>query len=1328
MRLARGIFATFAWAFAFVSAGDAQETAIVAQPEEYKEWAHPLETSLDEVEALPKAPPTAGEAKDAKSYEALLVEQFIYVKEDGTLLRFSRRVMKIHEDEGIKACGKERVHFSAERERVSVARAVTITPAKKVIPVAEEGIFTEKAKASDEIHDDSEYLVLVFPEVTVGSMVERLTVKEVIDPEIPGQLNIAIPLKQVFPVRRQRTVMEVPQTFASKVRWHCIGTATPEPEMTKLANGRVRYEWVADQIQAKVHESGEPPLFQEGPVMMISTLSEWSELGNWFADYLEELDSPESAPMAAALEESAGDIHDDPLARIAELFRFVSQDIRYVALEFGRGGYCPRDAGTVIETRYGDCKDKANLLRELLKREGIHSRIALIDTRHAGGIDHEIPSPYYFNHAILAVDVPGSDQPVFCDPTLRGCPFGLLTPYCGDRDTLLVETDGSVEWKTTPEQPIDDSKFTSDLRLEPGGGYSGWITFSQSGFFGHVIKFRMERATYATRTQLVQRSVLRFLKDITIIDAELLPIPEGDQVSCLLRAYVIHAGAAVTGSSTRERINALIGATRSPATNTRIRRTALFSMIGTMHQKAILHLPEGWTVLDLPDPLRREVPGFKFSLEWQEADDALVVESHTDTSSSVFPPSGHSDLWKITREAKAWHEMPVLAKRPPLRAVASDDDDEYDDEEEDTATVWTPDADSLPRMPSVEGQLALIQARFPLSMSDVFSCDFPALRASSERLLEQFPDDPIARFEGGLRILMAGVIDSDYYEEGSVERGEKLIADAEGIISKEKLAGARLILASALIMQGKPDAAVAIGQSIFDDPDLPDLTRKSSAAILAAIVLYENPEKSLAMAREGMELTFIDPLALGALTVARLSSLAMFNHTEPDEIVKEWNEIADQHPAHLETFRLLFAASSSGLIDAGFPAAAEKLFAAAEVTAKEETWEEDLIETLTEARQEITLTRTMQPFYLRMVDYFKAKPWPDLEKTNDGITVKCASDCYEQGMVIGYDDPELQARLALRQLVGFGPQPDLDVNLEFAVETFLSWQERLDQDEEDLAPSAISELRIAESIKYFMEIWDELCETVEVDEPHAPVLMRGRLIEHSSGLDAAVEHYFKVAISDDYSMETRSYARDSLKQIRINQRRPDALLKILIGYDELDIEYRYEALSNAMVLALNLGRIDVAWDRMLHLAEINAEELKWDLSSEAHAEIRKRVALSDADVGALRQVWQQRESIASAWTRLAEIEKNEEPYLSELLQFRSLKRFAESVGSATKLKNRPYFVNLIDDGIRAAQWFECWAEATADALEKHGAAHFYGDQKANDLNALVEELRQAILK
>src|SRR6059036_2367403 len=102
-----------------------------------------------------------------------------------------------------------------------------------------------------------------------------------------------------------------------------------------------------------------------------------------------------------------------PLGKMQALAKFVQSDIRYVAIELGIGGWQPHPAPEIFTHRYGDCKDKATLLRSMLHEIGVESYQVAINTER-GSITPQTPAYRGFDHQITAIRLPDG----LADPSL----------------------------------------------------------------------------------------------------------------------------------------------------------------------------------------------------------------------------------------------------------------------------------------------------------------------------------------------------------------------------------------------------------------------------------------------------------------------------------------------------------------------------------------------------------------------------------------------------------------------------------------------------------------------------------------------------------------------------------------------------------------------------------------------------------------------------------------------------------------------------------------------------------------------------------------------
>ncbi|MEI6020576.1 MAG: transglutaminase domain-containing protein, partial [Bacteroidota bacterium] len=63
--------------------------------------------------------------------------------------------------------------------------------------------------------------------------------------------------------------------------------------------------------------------------------------------------------------------NNDTLSKIKVIYDWVQKNIKYVAFEEGPNGFIPRPAEKILNNKYGDCKDKANLLINMLNHANI---------------------------------------------------------------------------------------------------------------------------------------------------------------------------------------------------------------------------------------------------------------------------------------------------------------------------------------------------------------------------------------------------------------------------------------------------------------------------------------------------------------------------------------------------------------------------------------------------------------------------------------------------------------------------------------------------------------------------------------------------------------------------------------------------------------------------------------------------------------------------------------------------------------------------------------------------------------------------------------------
>ena len=153
-------------------------------------------------------------------------------------------------------------------------------------------------------------------------------------------------------------------------------------------------------LVARVAVSVFPPA---GSKAAVRTFENWQDVSKW----LTELNDPqvivndEIARKAKALAANAVTDYD----RIVAIGKFV-QSIQYVSIQTGLGrggGYRPHTSADVLSKAYGDCKDKVNLMRAMLRAVDITSYPVAIFSGDPDYVREEWASPQQFNHAVVAI-------------------------------------------------------------------------------------------------------------------------------------------------------------------------------------------------------------------------------------------------------------------------------------------------------------------------------------------------------------------------------------------------------------------------------------------------------------------------------------------------------------------------------------------------------------------------------------------------------------------------------------------------------------------------------------------------------------------------------------------------------------------------------------------------------------------------------------------------------------------------------------------------------------------------------------------------------------
>jgi len=397
-----------------------------------------------------------------------------------------REAYKILRPEG-REHGTVYVHFYPQR-KITNLRAWCIPAQGKDYEVKDKDAVDVAAPIEGgELVSDLRYRLLHIPAPDVGNIVGYEYEVE----ERPFWLQNTWYFQERDPVRESRYSLQLPPGWEYKASW----LSYPEVKSTE-AGGNVS-QWVVSDVKGIRHEPDMPPwrgvagqmvvsFFPAGGTSRKNEFANWGSMGSWLGNlYSGQMDASE--PIKQEVSRLVAG-KTTPLQKMQAIAGFVQHDIRYVAIELGIGGWQPHAAPDVFSHRYGDCKDKATLMRTMLREIGVDSYQVSINTVR-GAVTRDAPAHNGFNHVILAVKLPDElkdpslvavmqhpklGRILFFDPTSELTPFGQIRGHLQANYGLLVTPDGG-ELVELPQQPsaMNSIQRVGKLTLDGNGMLQG---------------------------------------------------------------------------------------------------------------------------------------------------------------------------------------------------------------------------------------------------------------------------------------------------------------------------------------------------------------------------------------------------------------------------------------------------------------------------------------------------------------------------------------------------------------------------------------------------------------------------------------------------------------------------------------------------------------------------------------------------------------------------------------------------------------------------------------------------------------------------------------
>ena len=611
-------------------------------------------------QALADEAPDIGDEISEDFARILLNETFIEVASNGKLKVRHRRAAQVLRTDA-QHIGRGYSHFNS-RSSIVGSGAWHVPPEGKTKKT--------KARSALDVNFDSSFLSDSTTRIIPVVGIERgsLVFFEFESEENPWELTYPVLFMEDGPATLMRVAVQLSEGWGVEHTWLSGETAEPVRE------GEL-YVWELQDLPTPKSVALARSTRERSPYLLLSfrppagreVISEsfvnWTDLAAWYEEISDERDL-----VTPEIDQRASDVWvapaDDIVAGVVQTGIWVRDQVRYVAVELGIGGYRPSPAGEVLGNLYGDCKDKGTLLRSMLSAKGVESYPVLINLTTQGTVSDEIPSINAFDHYVVAVPlaedvtiseeiasamVDGGDlgQLLIVDVTDEWTAVGHLSAGVSGKKVLIVAGDQSRLIQLPSDPTGHRVERTMSAEIADDGSMTARITTTLYG-----APAARWRSVYRGSAKDYKETTARDLRKLWVgVDLTQLDVTEEAADGAFVEVVEFHipAPAATTNTYLFEVFPQALDQFRKTTLTRRETPVEYPHPLIVRYNTRITGVPEGW---GKPDVEERSGEGWSAHSEIREEDGVIVADFEFELRRLSFAPEEFRDLRRVWSGAR----------------------------------------------------------------------------------------------------------------------------------------------------------------------------------------------------------------------------------------------------------------------------------------------------------------------------------------------------------------------------------------------------------------------------------------------------------------------------------------------------------------------------------------------------------------------------------------------------------------------------------------------------------------------------------------------------
>ncbi|MDT4952846.1 MAG: hypothetical protein QOJ02_984 [Acidobacteriota bacterium] len=618
-------------------------------------------------------------AQKAPAYErdvkavVLLDESIVSVGEDGRITTTSNYAVRILAHEGREeAIARE--FYMTDSGKVREMHAWLLRPGGEAKRYGKDQVL-DIADASNDVYDESRFKIIdASNDAEAGTVFGYQTVSE--SRSIFSQSLWYF--QENLPVLQSRYQLTLPQA------WTASSVTFNHAKIDPTVNGST-YTWELRDLPFIENEPSGPSVSNLVPRVAINyappaaaqtpstkTFNGWADVSRWYSELSDPQVTLDDALAGKARELTANSKTE--MERIQAIGRYV-QNLQYISIQIGVGRFRPHSATEVFAKSYGDCKDKANLMRAMLKAVKIQAYPVLIFSGDPTYVREDWASPRQFNHCIVAIRVgdetiaptviqhPSLGRLLIFDATDDDTPVGDLPSHEQGSFALLAAGDAGMLLRM-PVTPPESNKLDrqAEVNLAADGSISATVrerSIGQSAVMERAMFRHLSRPEY---TKLIEGWITNGASG-----AKVSKVDPTDGGASGRFALDVEFTAGSYAQLMQDRLLVF-----KPAIVSRL--DDLFLTKASRKHPVVLHshaytetvrvkLPEGFNVDELPDPVKLETAFGNYASTYEVKDGQLIFTRTFTTRAAIIPVDQYQSVRNFYARIRSAEGSPVVLAR-----------------------------------------------------------------------------------------------------------------------------------------------------------------------------------------------------------------------------------------------------------------------------------------------------------------------------------------------------------------------------------------------------------------------------------------------------------------------------------------------------------------------------------------------------------------------------------------------------------------------------------------------------------------------------------------